>query len=208
MKTAAKRKRLVAPRTLSRRILPFFWLVFAAVQLLFCAAIAPAKPLPDVENRAWKIFTSAAQTHQPIGPQVTEAQRERAPPQVKEASDELLGPETQTVFDVTAQLSQHLDSAIEMFNTEGFTANQAAALEENPGLAAAFRGTQIDTYFKQFVTDDPELQDLVVTPRFKFGPDVFNPETQQWWDVTTPAQWSKHVDKYSLFGDGTPLFTK
>jgi hypothetical protein len=58
----------------------FLWLFVAAVQLLFTASVAPAKPLPGLENRTWKIFPLAAQTHLPIGTQVTEAQRQRAQP--------------------------------------------------------------------------------------------------------------------------------
>jgi hypothetical protein len=48
-----------------------FWLAIAAVQLLFSASVAPAKSLPGLENRAWKISTLAAQTHQQTGAQVT-----------------------------------------------------------------------------------------------------------------------------------------
>jgi len=117
------------------------------------------------------------------------------------------GPESETI-DVTARLTQHLNDAIDTFNARGFTDAQADALINNPGLEAAFRGSQIDSIFKESVAADPDLTQLELTPRFKFGPDVFDPETQQWWDVTTSDQWSKHVDKYWLFGEGTPLFTK
>jgi hypothetical protein len=55
---------------------------------------------------------------------------------------------------------------------------------------------------------DPELSHLDVTPRFRFGPDVYNIETKQWWDVTTPGEWAKHLGKYPSFGEGIPLFTK
>jgi len=51
-------------------------------------------------------------------------------------------------------------------------------------------------------------QGLVTTPRGQFGPDVFNPETQEWWDLTTPSEWNAHLQKYWLFGQGSPLFTK
>ena len=126
---------------------------------------------------------------------------------VTNLSQSVIAPES-GAFDVTARLSQHLDNALDMFNAKGFTDPQQLALADNPGLEAAFRGSQIDTYFKQYVAEDPDLADLQLTPRFKFGPDVFDPATQQWWDVTTPAQWQQHVEKYWLFGDGTPLFTK
>jgi hypothetical protein len=68
-----------------------------------------------------------------------------------------------------ARLTQHLNDAIDRFAAQGFTANQAAALEENPGLEAAFRGSQIDCIFKESVAADPDLTHLELTPRFKFG---------------------------------------
>jgi len=46
-----------------------------------------------------------------------------------------------------------------------------------------------------------------ITPRGIFGPDVFNPRNQIWWDVTTRGDWSKHLNKYWLFGEATPVFT-
>jgi hypothetical protein len=79
-----------------KRITLFFWLALAAIQLLFSASVAPANPLPGLENRAWKILTSAAQTRQPTGAQVTEAKRERPPPSSKTALDVLLAPESET----------------------------------------------------------------------------------------------------------------
>jgi hypothetical protein len=91
------------------------------------------------------------------------------------------GPESAAI-DVTARLTQHLNDAIDTFNAQGFTDAQADALINNPGLEAAFRGSQIDSIFKGSVAADPDLTYLELTPRFKFGPDVFDPETQQWWD--------------------------
>ena len=36
-----------------------------------------------------------------------------------------------------------------------------------------------------------------VTPRGKFGPDfVMNGLSRVWWDITTPAAWPAHVEKY------------
>jgi len=104
-------------------------------------------------------------------------------------------------------LQEHLDKAVARFESEGFTAGQASALEEKPGLEAAFKGERIDTFFKESVPLDPRLDSLKVTPRFKFGPDVYDPNTGRWWDVTTPGQWENHVEKYQkTFGVGTPLF--
>ena len=93
MKTAAKTK-LVAPKAFRRRIILFFWLAIAALQLLLSASIAPAKSTLELENRVWEIFSLAAQSHQANQLQVAEAQRERAPPQRSAAPDSFLGPET------------------------------------------------------------------------------------------------------------------
>jgi hypothetical protein len=80
-------------------------------------------------------------------------------------------------------------------------------LAKNPAWEAAFRGERIDTFFKQAVLGDPNLRHLRVTPRFKFGPDVFDPVRNVWYDVTTPAQWQGHLLKYEeIFGQGVPLF--
>ena len=108
----------------------------------------------------------------------------------------------------TALLMAHLKRAITRFETEGFTVAQQRALIKNPGLADAYRGNQIDAFFKESVQLDPKLGHLEITPRFKFGPDVFDPAKVRWWDLTTPGEWQKHAEKYWLFGDGTPIFTK
>jgi hypothetical protein len=84
-------------KTAAKKITLFFWLAIAAFQPLFAAQLAPAKSALGLENRAWKFFSLAPQLHQPNVAQVSEPQRERAPPQVKEASDELLAPESETV---------------------------------------------------------------------------------------------------------------
>jgi hypothetical protein len=101
-------------------------------------------------------------------------------------------------LDVHAQLKAHLAVAIAQFNKRGMSDAQKKSLSEAPELADAHRGTQIDTLFAH----------LEVTPRFTFGPDVFDPATREWWDVTTPKQWQRHLNKYWLFGTGNSIFTK
>jgi RHS repeat-associated protein len=108
----------------------------------------------------------------------------------------------------TALLQAHVDNAVTRLQAEGLTPGQKLALVDNPNLQSAFEGERIDYFFRQSVAEDPALSHLELTPRGQFGPDVFNPETQQWWDATTPGQWDAHAQKYWLFGDGTPLFTK
>jgi hypothetical protein len=120
-----------------------------------------------------------------------------------------LGGIAATALDETTLLRQHTESAIERFNLEGFTPAQQRALISRPEMAPAYRGDRIDTFIKESVSADPLLQHLQVTPRFKFGPDIFDAATGRWWDVTTPGQWSRHVEKYTpSFGSGTPLFTQ
>jgi hypothetical protein len=101
-----------------------------------------------------------------------------------------------------ARLAEHLESAIADAQTSGLTPRQLARVAENPSL-------RIDYFFKQSVMNDDLLMQrgFQVTPRFKFGPDVFNPTTNTWYDVTTRLQWQKHVIKYeSQFGQGSGLF--
>jgi hypothetical protein len=106
----------------------------------------------------------------------------------------------------TPILLEHLESAIAQFGKVGFTRNQTLRLAESPKLRAAFRGERIDTFFKEAVRYDARLGHLQVTPRFTFGPDVYNPATRVWWDATTPSQWQSHVNRYTReFGTGNKL---
>jgi hypothetical protein len=79
-----------------RKILPLLWLLIALFQLLFAAQLASAKSAFVPENRVWKIFPLAAESHQPNIAQVAEPQRERAPPQRSTVPGCVLGPESET----------------------------------------------------------------------------------------------------------------
>jgi len=81
-------------KTVTQKIGLLCWLAIAAVQLLPSAPTASAKSNLGLENRAWEIFPLAAGSHQANQLQVSEAQRERAPPQRSDAPDCVLGPET------------------------------------------------------------------------------------------------------------------
>jgi hypothetical protein len=78
-----------------RKILPLLWLLIALFQLLFAAQLASAKSAFVPENRVWKIFPLAAESHQPNIAQVAEPQRERAPPQRSTVPGCVLGPESE-----------------------------------------------------------------------------------------------------------------
>lgn len=84
-------------KTAAKKITLFFWLAIAAFQLLFAAQLAPAKSAFVPENRVWKIFPLAAESHQPNIAQVAEPQRERAPPQRSTVPGCVLGPESGTL---------------------------------------------------------------------------------------------------------------
>jgi RHS repeat-associated protein len=108
--------------------------------------------------------------------------------------------------DFTSILEGHLDAALEQYAATGLTDAQLADVLQNPGREAMHAGTQIDTLFKQNVAADPLCGDLCITPRGQFGPDVYHPASQQWWDVTTLGSWSDHVSLYSGgYGTGNPL---
>jgi len=94
MKTAAKGK-----------ILHLFWLLVALFQLLFAAQLAPAKSAFVPENRTWEIFPLAVRSHQSNPSQVTEPQRERAPPAAKTVLGVLLAPESETIAGTGSLLS-------------------------------------------------------------------------------------------------------
>jgi hypothetical protein len=113
-----------------------------------------------------------------------------------------------TATEAGARLADHLVTAVDRFEAEGFTPKQLDALLEHPEMAATYKGERIDTFFKAEVEQDAVLKSAgyKVTSRFKFGPDVYHPESKVWFDVTTPRGWAGHVVKYEkTFGAGTPL---
>ena len=74
-----------------------------------------------------------------------------------------------------------------------------------------YKGTQIDTRFKELVQEDLFLQEngIKTTPRGKKGPDVYNSKNKEYWDLTTEKDWNKgtHQKKYDTdFGKGTGIF--
>jgi hypothetical protein len=68
----------------------------------------------------------------------------------------------------------------------------AGALRGEP----SFRGTIIDVATKERVRNTFDLKWLRQTDRGYYGPDVWNPWTMRAWDITTTAQWRRHVMKY------------
>jgi RHS repeat-associated protein len=109
---------------------------------------------------------------------------------------------------ITARLQELAGQAVQEIDDMGdaaFTDPQREALINNPGLRQAFRGSAIDAKFKELIRDDPVLQHLDTARLFQFMPDVVDPATGRWWDLTKPWLWQDHLDKYGpVYGpDGT-----
>jgi uncharacterized iron-regulated membrane protein len=112
---------------------------------------------------------------------------------------------TEGGVDITAQLQAHVDAAAAEADAQGLTEAQAAAAARYPGLAAAFRGSNIDAIAKASVAEDPALQGISITPRFVAGPDFYDATSgSSWWDITTQGQWAAHVAQYGPGGTLLP----
>jgi hypothetical protein len=105
------------------------------------------------------------------------------------------------------RLRAHLDNALARLERDGLTQSQRDSLRDNPYLEAAHRGERIDTFVKETIANDENLAHLKITPRFQFGPDIYDDINKVWYDITTLKQWAAHEKKYTPgFGQGTPLF--
>jgi hypothetical protein len=105
------------------------------------------------------------------------------------------------------RLRAHLDQALARLDIDGLTQKQKDSLDAYPHLEGAHKGERIDTFIKESIADDDALQHLKITPRFKFGPDVYDLKNKIWYDVTTQNRWEAHETKYKLkFGQGIPLY--
>jgi len=94
----------------------------------------------------------------------------------------------------------------------GLTRGQAQAVAANPRLFPANFGTQVHAALEQEVLlakGSGQLSTSIqITPRGTFGPDVFDPVSGKWWDLTTQQSWVRgiHQGKYNgMFGRGTGL---
>ncbi len=108
---------------------------------------------------------------------------------------------------VTKRLQDHVTKAAQEVDALGdaaFTTKQLQAVQRNPNLKPAFRGNRIDVRARGYVKNDPLLQHL--NSNYRKGADFVDPQTGKWWDMTTPAQWQNHVNKYGA--GGTLLSTK
>jgi hypothetical protein len=145
-----------------------------------------------------------------------------------------VGMRLQNVDAITARLQSHVDdavaevdAAIARFKRDGSV--DPAILDAGdmgPVIAAQFpdverahlaiaRGNAIDALAKRTMGNDPELANLILTGRGGKGPDVIlnltppgQPPLKRWWDMTTDADWPRHVTKYGAdYGEGILLPT-
>jgi hypothetical protein len=119
----------------------------------------------------------------------------------------VVAPAEQSTPNTLERLRMHLDNARARLKQDGLTDSQKRSVGGNPRLEAAHKGERIDTFAKESIAKDKSLNFLKVTPRFQFGPDIYDPINNVWYDITTLGQWKGHARKYTPgFGQGTPLF--
>jgi hypothetical protein len=94
------------------------------------------------------------------------------------------------------RLQMHVDQAIQRYRESGLTPRQEAALKTRPGLQRAFRGSRIDEFAKASIMQDPELHELITAPDFVREPDIIDSVLPDWFDVTTSADWQRHLIRY------------
>jgi RHS repeat-associated protein len=98
---------------------------------------------------------------------------------------------------LTRMAAQDVDAA----GVSAFTPAQQNAVAMYPNLYGAYRGSTIDGIVRRAVNQDPLLERLQGRPNR--DPDFIDPVTSQWWDMTTPRQWQRHLNKYGpRFGFG------
>ncbi len=110
-------------------------------------------------------------------------------------------------FSTTQRLQLHVTRAANMVDGAGdaaFTPGQFRALTRNPELRPMFRGNRIDVMARDFIRQDPNLNFL--KSNYNRGADFVHPNSGRWWDMTTPGQWQRHVNKYGP--NGTLLRTQ
>lgn len=113
-------------------------------------------------------------------------------------------PPTATITDLD-RLQAHAVEAARRADAKGLSRKQKDAVSQNPNLEKAYRGSNIHAEL-ELIDADGALNHLEQTPRFKRGPDVIDPATGRWYDLTTPGQWGAHVRRYASFGEGTPIW--
>lgn len=102
---------------------------------------------------------------------------------------------------VTTRLQAHVSKAAKEIDERGldaFTNKQLQAIQRNPNLRPMYRGNRIDVKARQYIKADEAL--IHLKSNYSRGADFVDFKTGKWWDMTTPAQWQKHVTKYGSGG--------
>jgi len=113
---------------------------------------------------------------------------------------------------VTDRLKAHVDEAVRMFEAGEIKRTDAekAAVESGKMPPETSRGNVIHRAAAKLIWDDPYLKGLELARPGISEPDIYDPVTKRWWDITTPEEWADHVTKYQdRFGkDHWPLYTR
>ncbi len=100
----------------------------------------------------------------------------------------------------TLRLQSLANQAVEEITALGdraYSRPQLRAMENYPNMRPLFRGWVIHDRFTTLLRADPELSYLEVAKPFQMMPDVRNPISGTWWDLTTAGDWMKHLLKYT-----------
>ncbi len=95
---------------------------------------------------------------------------------------------------VVTRAAQEVDA----LGNAAFTTRQLQAIQRNSNLRAMYRGNRIDVRARGYINNDPAFRHL--RSNYSRGADFVDPSTGRWWDMTTPAQWQNHVNKYGSGG--------
>ena len=102
---------------------------------------------------------------------------------------------------ITMRLRHHVNKSVkevDRLGIEALTTPQIKASIKHPNLLPAFRGNRIDVMTRDKVKADKLLRPFKINSNYRNGPDFTR--GNRWWDMTTPQQWQRHVDKYGPNG--------
>lgn len=102
---------------------------------------------------------------------------------------------------ITMRLRHHVNKSVkevDRLGIEALTTRQIKASIKHPNLLPAFRGNRIDVMTRDKVKADKLLRPFKINSNYTNGPDFTR--GNRWWDMTTPQQWQRHVDKYGPNG--------
>jgi hypothetical protein len=112
---------------------------------------------------------------------------------------------------VQQKLQKYADLAGNDFNklsnTQRYTQLQRLAIQKNPNLTAAYRGSWIDNRVRQLVQQDSTLRKSLIG-KSNMGVDFTDVRTGMTYEMTTSGQIGRHLSKYGEFkwiNTGSPI---